>query len=376
MRADPRVVHVFSSAGLYGAEYAVLGLMPALEQAGIASTLACIDSPYLDVQPLYQRARTLGLPAQRIPCAGRLDRATTRALGQLLDQYSDAILHVHGYKSAFYALRARRSHPGVPIVSTLHGWVTNTRALWLYRMLELWMLRRMQRVCIVAAEMYQPLRDAGIPASRIRLIENGIDTTRFAITGNACTRSEFGIPADAFVFGAVQRLSGEKNPIGLLDAFAGIAKSTPNAWLVVAGDGPLRAEVEQRAHEYGIAERLCMLGARGDAERIYPLFDCFVLASLTEGLPLALLEAMACERPVIASAVGQIPCVLENLPSHVVPAGDPEALSQAMRQALHVRPPLVAMRQRVVTRYSVTRMAQEYAALYRELGGRHVSQAA
>ncbi len=376
MSADPHILHVFSSAGLYGAEHAVLGLIPALAEIGIPGTLVCIDNPHLDHQPLYQYALASGIPAQRIPCKGRLDGATTQAFSALLRQHANAIVHVHGYKGAYYALRARRAQPGTPIVSTLHGWITNTRALWLYRMLELWMLRRIQRVCIVSENMRQPLRDAGIPQERIRLIENGIDTARFHANGDVLSRIELGIPHDAFVFGGVMRLSAEKNPLGLLDAFVRIAGEIPEAWLVVAGDGPERAAFEQRASESEVAGRIRLLGARNDPERIHPLFDCFVLPSLTEGLPLALLEAMACERPVIASRVGQVAVVLEGLPAALVPPGDTDALFEAMRRMLHARTTFPEMRRRVQTRYSVTRMASDYARIYRELGVRDVDQAA
>ena len=376
MSAELHVLHVFSSAGLYGAEHAVLGLMPALERLGIRGTLACIDNPYLDRQSLYERARELGIPAERIPCAGRLDSATTQAIRALLIRHPGAILHVHGYKGAFYALRARRGHPETPVVSTLHGWVTNTRALWLYRLLELWMLRRVQRVCIVADTMYQPLRDAGIPAERIRLVENGIDTARFRADISGMTRTELGIPEGAFVFGSVMRLSAEKNPLGLLDAFARVARDDPRACLVVAGDGPERGEFEQRAGAAGLAGRIRLLGARKDPERVYPLFDCFVLPSLTEGLPLALLEAMACERPVVASRVGQVAAVLEDLPAELVPAGDNSSLAGAMLSSTNLRPPLTAMRWRVQACYSVARMARDYVGVYRELGASNVDQAA
>jgi glycosyltransferase involved in cell wall biosynthesis len=376
MPADRHILHVFSSAGLYGAEHAVLGLMPALEKLGIHGTLACIDNPYLDRQPLYERAGELGIAAERIPCTGRLDTATTQTLRMLLERHPGAILHVHGYKGAFYALRARRGHPDTPVVSTLHGWVTNTRALWLYRLLELWMLRRVQRVCIVADTMYQPLRDAGIPGEHIRLVENGIDTTRFRADLPGITREELDIPADAFVFGGVMRLSAEKNPLGLLDAFAHVARDAPHACLVVAGDGPERREFEQRAGAAGLADRIRLLGVRKDPEHLYPLFDCFVLPSLTEGLPLALLEAMACERPVIASRVGQVAAVLEDLPAALVPAGDALSLADAMRLSMNLRPPLAAMRQRVQARYSIVRMARDYAGVYRDLGTSDVDQAA
>lgn len=376
MSGEPHIVHVLSSAGLYGAEHAVLALIPALAELGIRSTLACIDNPHLDRQPLYEQACAMGIPARRVPCKGRLDGATTQALRAMLDQQPGVIMHVHGYKSTFYALRARRMQGVVPIVATLHGWVTNTRTLWLYRMLELWMMRRVQRVCIVTETMQPPLRDAGIPAARIRLVENGIDTSRFHTNAPALERAEFGIPPEAFVFGGVMRLSVEKNPLGLLEAFMRVATDAPHAWLLLAGDGPQRADMEQRLRESPFTSRIRLLGARADPERLYPLFDCFVLPSLTEGLPLVLLEAMACERPVIASRVGQVPTVLDGLPALLLPAGDTGALVDAMRHGLQRRPPLPNMRQRVLSRYSVDRMARDYAGIYRELEARHVAQAA
>lgn len=368
MPAEPHILHVFSSAGVYGAEHAVLGLIPALAGLGIDSTLACIDNPRLSEQPLYERARALGITAVRIPCAGRLDSATTRALRAQITQHPRTVLHVHGYKSAFYALRARHAHPDIPIVSTLHGWITNTRALWFYQMLELRMLRRVQSICIVAESMRRPLCDAGIPAAHIRLIENGIDTTRFRTDVPTLSREELGIPPDAFVFGGVMRLSAEKNPLGLLAAFTRIATTTSQAWLVVAGDGPQHAEFEQRLRESGLGDRVRLLGMRNDPERLYPLFDCFVLPSLSEGLPLALLEAMASERLVVATDVGQVATVLDGLEASLVPAGDIAALASAMRGTLDHRSPLPALRQRVQARYSVARMAHDYADVYRGLG--------
>jgi glycosyltransferase involved in cell wall biosynthesis len=376
MSADLHVLHVFSSAGLYGAEHAVLGLIPALAACGVQSTLACIDNPYFDEQPLYQRAYELGIPARRIRCSGRLDGTTTRELRTVLQQHHGAIMHVHGYKSAFYALRARHGCPGTPVVSTLHGWVTNTRALWLYRMLELWMLRRIDRVCIVAESMRQPLREAGIPAERIALVENGIDTARFRPDGPTLSREELGIARDAFVFGGVLRMSSEKNPLGLLDAFMRVARQMPHAWLVVAGDGAERDAFEQRARASGFGDRIRLLGKRSDTERIYPLFDCFVLPSLTEGLPLALLEAMACELPIVATRVGQVATVLEDLPVELVAPGDAAGLANAMLDALSRHPPLPSMRQRVLARYSVARMARDYTAVYSEVREPDVDQVA
>ncbi|HEX8777055.1 MAG TPA: glycosyltransferase, partial [Rhodanobacter sp.] len=93
--------------------------------------------------------------------------------------------------------------------------------------------------------------------------------------------------------------------------------------------------------------------------------------SLSEGLPLALLEAMACERPVIASNVGQIATVLDGLDAQLVPAGNTDALADAMRRALSRRAPAAQLRQRVEERYSVARMAHDYANVYRALETGH-----
>lgn len=367
MRAEPHVLHLHSGAGLYGAEYVLLGLVPELSRQGIDSTLLCVDNHLMSEQPLYDRACALNIPARRLPCRHRFDFATLHALRGVLGEHPNALLHVHGYKAAFYAWLARRG--GEPaVVATLHGHFSDSRSLRLYHALELWLMRGFNRVCMVAADMQPLLERAGIRGSSLSLIENGVDTTRFRPDVAPVPRDEFGIPEDAFVFGSAIRLSEQKHPLGLLDAFAGVLKQVPHCWLALAGDGPLRTAVEARACELGIEGRMRLLGARNDPERFYPMLDCFVLPSLYEGLPLALLEAMAVALPIVSTAVGQVPGVLTGLPATLVPPGDIEALAAAMRAALdagRVRHP--ELRQRAIERYSVARMARDYAALYRSL---------
>ena len=367
MRAEPHVLHLHSGAGLYGAEYVLLGLIPELAQQGIDSTLLCLDNHLMHEQPLYERACALNIPARRLPCRHRFDFATLRALRGILGEHPGALLHVHGYKAAFYAWLARSG--GQPaVMATLHGHFSDSRSLRLYHALELWLMRGFQRVCMVAADMQPLLERAGIPGCNLSLIENGVDTARFRPDVAPLSRSEHGIPEHAFVFGSAIRLSEQKHPLGLLDAFAELLKQAPHCWLVLAGDGPLRAAMQTRTCELGIDGRVRLLGARHDLESFYPMLDCFVLPSLYEGLPLALLEAMAAALPIVSTAVGQVPGVLTGLPATLVPPGDVEALAAAMHAALgagRVRHP--ELRQRVIERYSVARMARDYAALYRSL---------
>jgi glycosyltransferase involved in cell wall biosynthesis len=370
-----RILHVRSSAGLYGAEYVILGVIPALARLDIPSTLLCLDNPYLQIQPLHAKARVLGLSALRVPCRGRLDFATVQALRAELVAWPGAIVHVHDYKSAAYAWMARgRRH--IPIVATSHGQFSSTPSLHLYHHVESRLMRRFDRVCIVAAEMRAALVRAGVRNENIRLIENGIDTNRFSPAAPPLSRAELGIGNGAVVFGAAMRLTAQKNPLGLVEAFAHVVMRLPDAMLVIAGDGPLRGATLARAAALGIAGRVRMLGMRDDLERFYTMLDVFVLPSLYEGLPLALLEAMASQRAIVATRVGHVPEVLRGLDVDPIPSDDPQALAEAMCGAPLQRLAAAELRQRVVERYSVERMAAEHAAIYRDLWKRRERVAA
>lgn len=371
MSTEPHVFHLHSSAGVYGAEYVLLGLVPALNRIGVRSTLLCLDNPLQTEQPLFERARALGVDVERLPCRGKLDWGSVRAVRARVSRSMSPLLHVHGYKSASYGWLARRGGP-MPIVATLHGPTSISHRLRFYNRVEQRLLRRFDKVCAVSSRMREDLIAAGVAGERICLVENGIDTDRFRPDVAPLLRTDFGIPKNAFVFGASMRLSEEKNPLGLLDAFTEISRQFPTAWLAIAGDGALRSQTSERAERLGISSRLRLLGARDDMERYYPMLDCFVLPSHYEGLPLALLEAMAAARPVVSTDVGQVPAVLAGLPARLVPPSDTPALASAMQACITensgARPDL---RQRICERYSAARMAQTYADVYRDLWRSH-----
>ena len=366
MSTDFQVLHVRSSAGLYGAEYVILGLLPALARRGIDVRLLCIDNPRLAEQSLCAKARALAIASERLPCRGRFDFATVSALRAIAGRDPAALLHVHDYKSALNAWLAR-GRRALPIVATSHGQFSSTLSLQLYHRLELSLLRRFDRVCIVAADMRQTLVRAGVAAQRIALIGNGIDTRRFVPDAPPLPRAQFGIAGNAIVFGAAMRLTEQKNPLQLVDAFAQVSASMPEAVLAIAGDGPLRERVLARAAERGVAGRVRLLGALDHLERFYTMIDIFVLPSRYEGLPLALLEGMAAQRPIVATSVGDVGDVLAGLPYAPVPPGDAGALAAAMTAAARQPAPVQALRRRVEERYSLERMADDYAALYRDL---------
>ena len=374
----PFALQVRSSAGLYGADRVVLALNRALDRGGARGRLLSINNYRMHEQALHDTASASGHDAVLLPWRGRVDATTIGALAAQIGAArsrtgTPPVVHVHDYKSAFYAwLATRREHHAgmpAPLVATLHGWVEGSTALRLYTRLELALLRRFDALVVVSEEQIGRLARAGVPRSRIRHIDNGIDCPTRDEAAAAALRMQLGLSADARVFSAIARLSSEKNLAMLLRSFAPVAARHPDPVLLLVGDGPERDELEGLARTLELGERVRFLGMRHDMPAIHTLTDHLVLPSLTEGMPLVVLEAMACEVPVIASAVGDIPRLLErSAHGRTVPPGDAAALEAALESALAApRARDIAARDHVRERHGAQAMAAEYVALYRDL---------
>jgi glycosyltransferase involved in cell wall biosynthesis len=172
------------------------------------------------------------------------------------------------------------------------------------------------------------------------------------------------------VVGCVADLVPVKRHEDLVNAFATLHEELPDARLVLIGDGPCREAIERHIRELGLANGVRLLGRRPDIDKLLPAFDLFVLASDTEGLSNAILEAQACGLPVIATDVGGNPDLVDADCGMLVPPRDPLALTEAMGSLLrdrHRREQMGAVaRSRVVHDHSIATMTRAYTALYRE----------
>ncbi|MFM1987603.1 MAG: hypothetical protein RJA99_560 [Pseudomonadota bacterium] len=362
----PRVLHLRSSAGVYGAERVLLTLLPALPALGIEVVLGCLRNPYQPAVALHEHALAAGVDSRLVRCDGRLDLGTVAAIRALADETGADLLHVHDYKGAFHARLANR--PRRPLVATMHGQFADSAAVRVYNWIERRLARGADRICVVSDAMRGPLERAGVPRARTIEVPNGVDIGRFRPADRAAARDALGLPREARVFGTAMRLLEVKDPLGLVTAFA--RADLGAARLAIAGDGPLRTPLQARIDALGLGPRVRLLGVRDDLERVYPAFDAFVLPSRSEGLPMALLEAMACGVPPIASAVGRVPEALAGLPqgtAATVPPGDAAALAAAL--AAFAPPPgaAEALRARVLERFSSGALARAYAEVYRGL---------
>ncbi len=213
-------------------------------------------------------------------------------------------------------------------------------------------------------------------SARVRVIPNFVSLDAFAPDGSrAEARKELGVPDDRFLWLAVGRLDPAKDYPAMLGAFSELSRSRPDATLAIAGDGPLRDELRSLVRRLGLEDRVMLLGLRRDVPRLLQASDALVLSSAWEGMPVAVLEAMAARRPVVATAVASVPEMLEHGVSGLLaPPGDPGALANAMSKLMDAsleerRSMADRAFERVRTAYSEDAVLDQWEALFRELLG-------
>jgi sugar transferase (PEP-CTERM/EpsH1 system associated) len=218
----------------------------------------------------------------------------------------------------------------------------------------------------------------GVPPSRIAQIYNGVDSTLFHPAGehrDPVPHPKFDAPG-RFVIGTVGRMQGVKDPLTLARAFVRLMQAMPGAGerlrLVMVGDGPLRERVRMLLAEAGVDEYAWLPGERNDVARIMRSFDLFVLPSLAEGISNTILEAMATGLPVLATAVGGNPELIQaGVTGTLVPRDDPESMARAMRAYAEstelCRLHGMEARRTIERKFGMEAMVDAYMAIYDKL---------
>jgi glycosyltransferase involved in cell wall biosynthesis len=367
-----RILHLIHSEGIYGAELILLYLAREQQQRGHSACVGSIRDPGTGETDFEARARSWGVPVIPIRIVPRPTPLALHSLLRSIRAFAPDVLHSHGYKpNILLGWLARRWR--APLLTTLHGW-TNARPgsrLWLYEQLDRLSLRRMDAVVVVARHMLG-LRAVGkVAASRRHLIENGIPPreTRLA---DLAARAAAPLPEELVQFTArgptlvaIGRLSPEKGLAQLIEAFAR-SRRGGTGQLVIVGEGPLRAALAARIAALSLTDGVRLAGYVDGADRLLAHASGFVMSSLTEGMPLVLLEALQWRVPIVATAVGAIPELLEGgRAGRLVAPNDLEALAGGLQEMLSgAAPARGAAQPPQAEHYSAQRMTQQYLALY------------
>ena len=362
---NARVAHVLSSFGIGGQERVAFDLATSQVRAGCRVSAVSLAPP--PDGPLAAEFDAAGVEVARVarPRPG-VDFGLVVRIARWLRQHGVELVHTHNRMALIYGAPAARL-AGARVVHTKHGNNPKGGTRLLAGNLAGRLVSAFVAVSPETAEFARKRRE--IDERRLIVIPNGIELGRFhpAPAGRERVRRELGIADGAWVIGTVGRVAAEKNHALLVAAVAPLLGEATR--LVIAGDGPLRAEVAELADKLGVARFVHLLGARRDVPEILNAFDTFVLSSNTEGLPLAIPEAMATALPVISTRVGGVPSVIDDgQTGFLVPPRDEKAL-HARAAELRADPPAArAMGERAraaaIARFSAERMQRDYLALY------------
>ena len=368
-----KVLHLIDSGGLYGAEVMLLNLVEEQIKTGLNPVILSVGTPEIEEKQLEAEARRRDLPV--VPF--RMKAGMNLSKGLDIVKYSIRegfdILHSHGYKFNILLGCLPGKIRKIPLVSTVHGYVHATlfSKMWFYQKLDLLCLKRVDYVVFVSSETE---KKADINLSRSIVINNGIDVS-----------GEDGVPdknqegslellfsSSNFVVGAFGRFSREKGFDYLIAAFRKVLETVPDAYLIIWGEGYLKEELEKIVSNNSLEERIIFPGYTAYVSHFLKRLNVLVIPSLTEGLPIILLEAMKNKVPVIATDVGAIPEVLDYGRCGVlVPARDLSALAREVISVYKTEGDTETRKTRAYERmsahYSSGLMSKRYADLYQRI---------
>ncbi len=283
-----------------GIERRLVAVLPKLRDMGWKPRLVCIR----EEGPLVEELRDAGIPVSLIPFSSRLSPSGIRKLATSFKQNRASVVHSHMYRSNVPATIAGKLAGTSAIFGQIHnvGTWESSRQRVVDRFLA---KRRTGTITVSRAVQRDVMENLGLSEAQTPLLYNGVDMSAFENDPGARrhVRNELGIADDQPLFLVPARIVAQKNPIGVLKAFCNAAKSAsgPAPVLAFAGDGKLEEELRAAAADHADVQ---ILGRRNDMNALYNAADAVILSSFKEGFSNAVVEALACGKPVIASDVG------------------------------------------------------------------------
>lgn len=358
------ILHLDSETGWSGGQTQVAALVDYLAGCGHRNVVVCPGD-----SRLAKWSRQREFPTETVAMRHDLAVGAMRVIGRIIRARQPNIVHMHTARAHALGAMAHRwvGRPAVTVVTRRMDY--RLRHPRLNRPLY---NRLVDRIVAISSGARAGLLASGVREDRMEIIHSSVDTHRFVPVDSGPAREQWGLaPADR-VAGVVGALVPRKCHSVLLDAWPAVCARVPSARLFVAGDGPLRARLEQQVAGMGLAESVTFLGQVSDVRDVLAALDVLVLPSRKEGLGVSILEGMAMGVPVVASAVGGIPdAVRDGVNGFLVPPEDAAALSARIADVLGDSGLAERLgragRDIVCAEFTVEQMGRRYEELYRRL---------
>jgi glycosyltransferase involved in cell wall biosynthesis len=365
-----RIAHFIATNFVGGPEKQILNHISRLPIGLHAVQVISFDEP--GGRELRSEAGKLGVECHLLPAGKWHIHHVLRQLLQWHDVWQPDVVCAHGYKAGFFTLLLKLRR-GSRFVGFSRGWTSESLKVHLYSLLDRLIIRFADVIVAVSQSQGRRLERAFVPARKIRVVENAVTISRSVVefeTGGDI-RQELGLPADSRLILAAGRLSPEKGYADLLRSMDALVHEFPQAHLLLAGSGPLEAELKAQAATLTGCVHMHFLGFRTDMRHLFRQSDVFALSSISEGLPNVVLEAMALGLPVAATRVGGLPEIIDDgdtglLTSPKSPKEMTAAIARYLRNPEFARQIATKARQAVYERFSPERQTESLLSVYQE----------
>jgi glycosyltransferase involved in cell wall biosynthesis len=363
-----RVLNLIETSGPGGAENIMLALAEHQGKLGLKPTVCIQREGWVS-----SSVRQLGFDLMIKPLASSIDVTWLRNMYRYVKKNDVKLIHAHEFSMNFHGTLLSQLCR-IPCITTVHGkkyYPDKFRRRFIYRYIS-----KHSNLVAVSHDLKQFLiNEININSHRISVLPNGIDISKFEHSPSIRkqTRAELGIREDQVLIGAIGNLYPVKGHTYLLAAAALVCKEYPEAVFLIAGRGELEHELKSQAAELGIDRNLLFLGFRDDVHHLLQAMDVFAMSSLSEGLPVSILEAMASKTPVVSTDVGGIKEVIKHKETGflVLPQSHgslAEGLMTCLREE-KLRKKIVSNAYNLVNqKHSLASMLEEYEKLYQSLG--------
>ncbi len=385
-----KILHIIDSGGLYGAEIVLLNLVAEQIKMGLDPTIASIGEKNIGEKPLETEAIKRGFKVKKFRMRPGPNYFGAWAILKFAHKEGFDLMHSHGYKGNVLFGLMPKSIRKIPLVATVHGWVSTNglTKMRLYEWLDARSLRFVDAVVLVSEAMQSHPKLKGGKGINLHVIHNGIpisDNTPPSHHPNASSSNSYNLDPTiinfckkGFTIGTIGRLSTEKGYKYLIEALRLLINEGIDARLVIIGEGYERNLLEELVLRFELKDSVILPGYRPYAKNYLPYFNVFIISSLTEGLPITLLESMQAKVPIVATKVGGISDVLQNgRAGLLIQPSKPHALAQSIHRLYHDRE--LASRltnvayHTVTTHYTTKNMALGYLDIYQKLSQHNFS---